>query len=225
MTQINDSDIKLQIKIIGDNFMQNDLLSTFIENQTGFRCTQHTGIDLPSKNIDGKNIDGVNGNIMFLIDSKSKEFFNLWDKLESKRDLVSSGYYITVFNLDYDPQIGLEAIEKGVQGIFYYNEPIEIIPKGIKAILDGDLWFSRKTVSKYLMSKVETEDLPGDVNVSLTKREKEILFKLFSGQSNTEIADYFGISYNTAKTHIFNIYKKINVSNRFQATLWAAKYL
>jgi LuxR family transcriptional regulator of csgAB operon len=46
-----------------------------------------------------------------------------------------------------------------------------------------------------------------------------------SGASNGEIADALNISYHTVKTHLNNIYKKIDTPNRFQAALWATKNL
>jgi DNA-binding CsgD family transcriptional regulator len=45
------------------------------------------------------------------------------------------------------------------------------------------------------------------------------------GAKNEEIADKLFISPNTVKTHIYNIFKKIDVPNRLQAALWAAKHL
>ncbi|HEA69509.1 MAG TPA: LuxR family transcriptional regulator [Desulfobacterales bacterium] len=61
------------------------------------------------------------------------------------------------------------------------------------------------------------------MEIPLTLREKELLFCVASGASYDQISYDLNISLNTVKTHIYNIYKKINVSNRFQASLWAAK--
>ncbi|MBD1577231.1 helix-turn-helix transcriptional regulator [Vibrio sp. S11_S32] len=61
--------------------------------------------------------------------------------------------------------------------------------------------------------------------LSLTRRELEILNHLQIGQSNLDIADSLFVSEHTIKSHLYRIFKKINVSNRRQAINWAQLYL
>ncbi len=60
---------------------------------------------------------------------------------------------------------------------------------------------------------------------NLTDREKEVLLKICTGKCNRKIAEDLKISPSTVKTHVYNTYRKLGVNNRFQATLWTAKYL
>jgi LuxR family transcriptional regulator of csgAB operon len=59
----------------------------------------------------------------------------------------------------------------------------------------------------------------------LTNREKKILEMVTAGYSDTKIAKELGISPHTAKTHIYNVCKKIKAPGRFQAALWTLKNL
>ncbi|MBE6076264.1 helix-turn-helix transcriptional regulator [Clostridium sporogenes] len=51
----------------------------------------------------------------------------------------------------------------------------------------------------------------------LTEREKEVMEILFEGASNKQIGERLNISLATVKTHMINIYSKLQVSNRVQA--------
>lgn len=66
--------------------------------------------------------------------------------------------------------------------------------------------------------------IPPDTS-DLTVREKEILDHIARGASNRDIAEALFISTHTVKTHLHNIFKKINVKGRLQAALWAADNL
>lgn len=59
----------------------------------------------------------------------------------------------------------------------------------------------------------------------LTVREQEIIRYLMTGASNTEIADSLFVSEHTIKSHLYNVFKKLNVKNRLQAVSWAKEYL
>jgi DNA-binding NarL/FixJ family response regulator len=100
--------------------------------------------------------------------------------------------------------------------------------KGVKAMLDNELWFSREAMSAFLLGKQNrpVEPVPAEEDLGeLSQREKEILLMLAAGATNKDIAERLFLSLNTIKSHIYNIYKKIDVPNRLQASLWAAKHL
>lgn len=54
-------------------------------------------------------------------------------------------------------------------------------------------------------------------NVSLAKRQKQLLGHINTGQSNREIALDLGISEHTVKVHLWHLYKRLSVKNRTQA--------
>lgn len=70
----------------------------------------------------------------------------------------------------------------------------------------GTSLYRKKDADKYDRNKL-----------GLSKRELEVLELLAQGFSNQEIADKLFVSLNTAKTHISNIYAKLNVKRRTQA--------
>ena len=57
----------------------------------------------------------------------------------------------------------------------------------------------------------------------LTRREREILVMLARGLSNQQIADRAGISEATTRTHVGNIFGKLGINNRVEATLCALR--
>ena len=58
-------------------------------------------------------------------------------------------------------------------------------------------------------------------DVGLTDREQQILSLVAEGHSNAELASQLWVTEQTVKFHLSNIYRKINVSNRTQASRWA----
>lgn len=147
------------------------------------------------------------------------------------RTLHRSGYDfdsvpgITLINVPPDLDLLDEIKTFGIYGIFYSTDKFELISKGIRQILVGDHWLSRGLLIRSLQSSREElrkrKDSPSQSY--LTHREQEILTLIATGHDNQTIAEQLFISPNTVKTHVSNIYKKIEVTNRIQAILWATK--
>ena len=55
----------------------------------------------------------------------------------------------------------------------------------------------------------------------LSRREAEVIGLLAAGRENAEIATALGVSVHTVERHVANIFVKIGVRNRAEATAWA----
>ncbi|MDO9514873.1 MAG: LuxR C-terminal-related transcriptional regulator [Syntrophales bacterium] len=210
---------KPRVLIVGSNALQNELLVRFLEKETGLSCTF-------SPELDGEIIDNKSPSAcLVLFDCRGTELGHLWAMIESGPPINLTGCRIALFNLDTETGSEKEIMDRGIHGIFYMSDPMDMFPRGVKAILDGEMWYSRKALSRRIMNpgKGSTASLTA-ANI-LTSREKEILIGIASGASNEDIAQELSISPHTVRTHIYNVYKKINTSNRLQAMLWVAKYL
>ncbi|MBA7564395.1 HTH-type transcriptional regulator MalT [subsurface metagenome] len=214
-----DSPPKSRVLIVGPNALQNELLARFLEKETGLPCTF-------SSELDGEALDNNSFSAcLILFDCRGTELGHLWAMIESSPTLNLTECCIALFNLDPNTGSEKEVMDRGIHGIFYMGEPVDMFPRGVKAILDGEMWYSRKTLSKRVMDPGKGTKASLAAANLLTSREKEILIEVASGASNEDIARDLSISPNTVRTHIYNIYKKINTSNRLQAMLWVAKYL
>jgi LuxR family transcriptional regulator of csgAB operon len=130
-----------------------------------------------------------------------------------------------LFNLTAGLGIEEGTLARGARGFFYIEDSLELFSKGVKAILRGELWISREVMAKCLISEKKQNAKSGEKSKVLTNREIEVLTRIASGETNEIIADRLCISHHTVKTHVYNIFKKINAPNRLQAALWAAKNL
>ena len=71
--------------------------------------------------------------------------------------------------------------------------------------------------------RLAERDMMKGKSKELTRREVEVLKMIASGSSNKEIASTLSISERTVKNHVSNIFKKIDVSDRTQAAVFAIK--
>ena len=92
--------------------------------------------------------------------------------------------------------------------------------ESIQAAADGKTVWSREELRRAGSSA----DSANDIDVQLTRRERQVLTKLVDGLTNKQIAIELDISYETVKEHVQHILRKIAVTDRTQAAVWAVRH-
>lgn len=210
------------ICIAGEQRIQNELIASCLERATGIKCVVN------------KDTAGVLGQRdpkcpvrcgLALWDCHDKSAKDLMLDLKAWGRQKSSGDAVVLFNVAAGLGIEERCVWQGVQGVFYDHDSLTHFLRGVRAILDGQLWLSREIMTRCILENKGLENPSKTEDPILTAREIEILSEVAVGQTNQELADKLCISPHTVKTHLYNIYKKIHASNRLQAALWAAKHL
>lgn len=116
----------------------------------------------------------------------------------------------------------IKAVDLDVDGYVIKSIESSEFKKAVYTVYNGKKYIQPDLIPA-LNYRLANRDLKNEKVKSLTKREKEILIQVVNGMSNKEVALNFGISERTVKNHISNIFKKIEVSDRTQAAVFAIK--
>lgn len=116
----------------------------------------------------------------------------------------------------------LKAVDIGVDGYILKDAELAELKKAINAVIKGENYIQPNLIPA-LNNRLVSRDIDKDKIDSLTKRELEVLIQVANGMFNKEIADSLNISERTVKNHLSNIFKKIDVSDRTQAAVFAIK--
>ncbi len=126
-------------------------------------------------------------------------------------------FNLIVYNLPADISI-MQLIEwKRLKGILWEDSPLDHLAKSVKEVSQGSTWLPRPIMGALLEYYRKLSIPKLNPLVLLTKRERQILERLVCGQSNKQIADGLFVTESTVKTHIYKLYKKMNVRNRGEA--------
>jgi DNA-binding NarL/FixJ family response regulator len=148
-------------------------------------------------------------------------------------DVFSSIYknHIVLFGVSREnDNIEAYVLKMGARGVFYDNDKLENMIKGIQQIKNGKYWFKRDTMEIALRQLLIAPNYVPTDNfgkteraLGLTKREKMLVVLIAQGGQNKEIAEKLNISVNTVKTHIYSIFRKTNCRNRVELIKWSAE--
>ncbi|MDF2544029.1 MAG: hypothetical protein K0S47_3747 [Herbinix sp.] len=131
---------------------------------------------------------------------------------------------VLILTIHNEVEYLMRAVEIGVDGYVLKDSESSVLKKAIFTVNSGET-FIQPNLTAILKEKIEEKNsLLSDEENILTKREIEVLKLLAEGLFNKEIAYMLAISEKTVKNHVSNIFKKINVSDRTQAAVYAIKH-
>jgi len=116
----------------------------------------------------------------------------------------------------------LDAMDNGANGYILKDSGSGELIKAIKAVYIGERYIQPNLIPMLNARLLKRED-DNDKAKDLTRREKQILVNIALGRSNKDIAEEFDISERTVKNHITSLFKKIDVSDRTQAAVFAIR--
>ncbi|MDE5803072.1 MAG: response regulator transcription factor [Lachnospiraceae bacterium] len=136
-----------------------------------------------------------------------------------KQNLKVKVLILTVHN---EIEYLLKAVDIGVDGYILKDSESAELKRAIVTVSEGESYIQSSLIPA-LNSRLIARDIDKEKIDSLTKRELEVLIQVANGMFNKEIANALNISERTVKNHLSNIFKKIDVSDRTQAAVFAIK--
>lgn len=131
---------------------------------------------------------------------------------------------VVMLTIHEDAEYLIETINIGAEGYVLKDADVSSLVKAIQKVVQGEVYIhptlSGILVREYKRKDKNNEELNG---TALTKREYEVIRLISKGHNNKEIATELFISEKTVKNHVSNIFKKIKVTDRTQAALYAIK--
>ncbi|HET6167555.1 MAG TPA: response regulator transcription factor, partial [Marmoricola sp.] len=143
------------------------------------------------------------------------------DGIESTRRLFQDGYagaVVMLTSFSDHPRV-VDALAAGAVGyLLKDSEPTEVLA-AVRAAADGHAPLDPRVARALLPTR---QDAPGS---DLSAREREVLQLVAEGLANKQIARRLGIAERTVKVHLGNVFRRIGVTDRTSAALWARDHL
>lgn len=132
-------------------------------------------------------------------------------------EALSGRASVVVVTASERPEDALGALRAGARAIVFKRFAIETLMTAIEAVVQGHVWMP-PALQAELAAQLRS---PGSQR--LTPREREIVRHVALGMRNAEVARQLFISEVTVKTHLNNIFQKLEVRDRVELTLYAIR--
>ncbi len=147
------------------------------------------------------------------------------EKLRSQNNKVK----VIVLSMHESEEYVLKSIKAGADGYLLKGSSKEEFLKALHTVASGGKYFTGD-ISSILIGQLTVDTAPAEPkpqledDLTITKREKEILNLLLKGQGNKEIAETLQISKRTVEVHRFNLMKKLKAKNLMELSNKAKEY-
>ena len=206
---------KIKVMIVDDHSLIREGLKQLLEFDGSIEVVGEAsnGIECLEK------IDSVHPEVLLLdINMPEKNGIEVLKEMKEKESPIKV-LILTVHNeLEYLTQ----AVDIGVDGYILKDSESSELKKAIQSVLEGENYIQPSLIPA-LNNQLVNRDIEKDKISLLTNRELEVLIQVANGMFNKQIATNLNISERTVKNHISNIFKKIDVSDRTQAAVFAIK--
>lgn len=194
----------------GSSSLQTSLLAKLISEELSLTCSVYKHFsEIPSE----KDI------ALLLIDCHGEENDDLVQTAKNVHN-HDSGANAALLNAHYESEHENLLDWPCISGLFYVDTEHDQLIRGLRCLLEGDYWVPRRLLHHFLDKNRKSPANLGSNDINLTRRERQILLLINDGATNADIAEELEVSEHTIKSHLYNVYKKINVRNRLEAANW-----
>lgn len=149
--------------------------------------------------------------------------------MDALREMTSGGLNTRTIVLTglIDKRQVLEALQLGARGVVLKDAVVDHLSACIHAVMQGQYWLEGRPVQnlvQVLRDLTAQTAPPPRKTFGLTPREMEVVTLITEGCTNKDIAKTFGISEETVKRHLTNIFNKLGVGNRLELALFALNH-
>lgn len=205
----------VNVMITDDHSMIREGLKQLLELEGDFKVVAEAadGVECINK------LEEVTPDVLLLdINMPNMNGLEVLQKMKEKKIKVK----VLVLTIHSEVEYLLKAVDIGVNGYLLKDSESSELKKAINAVVNGDNYIQPSLIP-VLNAKMIDRDKDTVKIESLTRRELEVLKNLSYGMYNKEIAEKLDISERTVKNHISNIFKKIEVTDRTQAAVFAIR--
>lgn len=206
-------DVTVRVAIADDHPIFRDGLRHLLETEPGFEVVAEAADGLEAIQLTEQARPDV-----LLLDVAMPRMGGV----EALSTLQSTATRIILLTAAIEPNDLLRAIQLGVRGVVLKESVTRQLIDGIRRVMDGK-YVIGGGVADDLAHAVRQVETPASRRYGLTARELELVAAIVAGASNRDIAVQLGISLQTVKHHLTNIFDKTGASSRLELALLALK--